>query len=274
MLIMIAIFNCDHFGVVNASHPAFGRGLGQPSLPIVYGSGIPRCTGKLPIEPSASVARLLLKRQGELGLSLRRVQERTQEMGQFFPFTTIGKIEQGRIERGFKRLHLLFKVYDLPSQLAHELVQLEEFAGEPCAVLPPATLYEEGTKHWKAGNFREGMAYLLAVRNRNVNTAAARLERQQAILTFAVEAGSVGRNRLSKHIVDELLLEPPETELFVPGLIQAAVCWRRLGSKKAALGFLSRAAELTAPVDHRDRAWIHHPAQAHSPAWAYSERLK
>ena len=214
--------------------------------------------GKLAIEPSEFVARLLLKRRRELGLSLRQVQDRTEALGQIIPFTTLGKIERGQVEPGFKRLHLLLKVFDLPPQLAHELVELEQFAGETPSDRPLGMLYEEGVEEWKAGNLKEGLACLLAVRTRDAHDGATRLERQKTILSFAIAAGSLGRNRLSRQIVDELLLEPPEAILLVPVLIQASVCWLRLGSGDAALGFLLRAAECVDPTDLRNRAWIHH----------------
>ena len=82
------------------------------------------------LSPSPAVAQLLRERRGELGLSLRDVQRRTESLGSPIPFTTLAKVEQGKVDPGVKRLHLLLKIYDLPVGLAADLLDLEEFSEE------------------------------------------------------------------------------------------------------------------------------------------------
>ena len=82
------------------------------------------------ISSSPSIAGLLRDRRKELGLSLRDVELRTQEMGQVIPFTTLSKVEQGTVDPGVRRLHQLLRLYDLSPHLTHDLLDLEGFAAE------------------------------------------------------------------------------------------------------------------------------------------------
>lgn len=214
--------------------------------------------GRLALEPSRAIAQMLKHRRQELGLTLRDVQEQTEALGRPIPFTTLAKVEQGRVDPGVKRLHVLLNLYNLPVQLADDLLDLEEFSAPAPPATAPSALYEEGVKHWKAGDLRRGIAHLFALRTHIPREPAARTERQKALLAFAVMAGSLGKHRLSREIVDGLLLEPPEPSILVQVLIQAAACWHRLGSREAALGFLSRADAHLVPTDHQKRAWILH----------------
>jgi len=213
---------------------------------------------RLAIQTSPSVARLLRERRKELGLSLRDVEKRTQKMGQVIPFTTLAKVEQGNVDPGIRRLHLLLRLYDLPPQLAHDLLDLEEFAEEMPDDSSIETLKEVGLEAWKSGNLSKGLAYLFALRSRTPSGSAARTERQWAILDLAVAAGAMGKVHLAHQLVDDLLQEPPEPETLVNVLIQAAVCWHWLGSCDAALGFLWRAEQHVAQGDHQKMAWVLH----------------
>jgi len=213
------------------------------------------------ISSSPSIASLLRGRRRELGLSLRDVELRTQEMGQVIPFTTLSKVEQGTVDPGVRRLHQLLRVYDLSPQLTHDLLDLEGFVEEFPDVASHRSLEslkEEGLEAWKSGKVRKGLAYLFAVRAKAPADDAARLERQRAILDVAVAVGSLGKFRLSRQLLDDLLLEPPAPELLVNVLIQSAVCWHWLGSGEAALGFLWRAERNLSPGDHKRAAWVYH----------------
>lgn len=214
--------------------------------------------GKIAIQPSQGVAKLLRQRRRELGLSLRDVEQQTKALGRTIHFTTVGKVEQGRLDPGLRRLHLLLRLYHLPIRLAEDLLDLEEFAAELPAQSDFAALYEEGRMHWQAGNLSQGLANLFAIRRQVPRDATSRAERQKALLFFAIGAASLGKYRLSREIVDDLLLEPPVDELVVPSLVQAAVCWHRLGSSEMALGILARAEIRLAPSDHKGRAWVCH----------------
>ncbi len=208
------------------------------------------------VPPSAAVARLLRTRREDLGLSLRDIEARAAALGDPISFTIIAKVERGIVDPGFRRLNALLRIYDIPVEVASELADLEQFAG---ALPPEPTVgYEEAIEQWKAGDLRKGLAYLLALKTQTTREPAARLSRQKALLAFAIAAGSLGRYRLSRNIVDDLLLEPPEPTLLVPTLTQAAACWHQLGSGEVALALLGRAETLVAPGDHQALAWVCH----------------
>jgi len=213
---------------------------------------------KVAIRASATVAEFLRERRKRLGLSLREVEERTRREGEVIPFSTLARVEKGRFDPGLRRLHALFRIYEIDFRVAEELLDLEELAGELPATKDPKTLYEEGLRHWKAGDLRRGLAHLLALRAAAPDGRASRAERQKRLLSLATVVGSLGRYRLSRQIVEELLLEPPEESVLVRVLVQAADCWNWLGSGEAALGFLSRAEAHVPEGAHRERAWVFH----------------
>jgi tetratricopeptide (TPR) repeat protein len=214
--------------------------------------------GKVAVRPSARVADFLRTRRRHLGLSLRDVEERTRRQGQVIPFSTLARLEKGEFDPGLRRLHALFRLYDVGFEVAGELLDMEEFAGEWPAETAPEKLYEDGLNHWKAGNIRQGLAHLLALRAHPPKNTASTEERQKWLLTLAVIIGSLGRYRLSRQIVDELILAPPHPNLVVRVFVQAAVCWHWLGSNEAALGFLTRAEAHVGRDDHKERAWVFH----------------
>jgi transcriptional regulator with XRE-family HTH domain len=207
---------------------------------------------------SPAVANLLRQRRIELGLTLREVQRKTEILGRPIPFTTVAKIESGRVDPGLKRLHLLFRLYDLPPGLASELLDLEEFAGEIPEGLAPARLLEEGLEHWKGGRLREALARLFALRARVPDGPEGRVERQKALLFFAVAVAQMGKFHLSRLLTDGLILEGPDPIHLVPALVQGATCWHSLGSVEMALALLARAELHLREDDDRNRAWVLH----------------
>jgi transcriptional regulator with XRE-family HTH domain len=207
---------------------------------------------------SAAIAQMLRDRRIELNLTLREVQKRTESVGRPIPFTTIAKIESGLVDPGLKRLHVLFRLYDLPPGLAAELLDLEEFAGELPAASSAGELLAAGVEHWKAGRPRQALAHLFALRARVPESPAGRAERQQALLHFAVAVAQMGKFHLSRLLIDGLILEGPDPILLVPVLVQSASCWHSLGSSEMALALLDRAATHTGAQDHGNRAWLWH----------------
>ena len=213
--------------------------------------------GRLAIHPSAALAKLMKERRLEMGLSLREVQRETEEAGVPIPFSTLSKVEQGKVDPGIKRLQVLLRLYRVPVQLAADLLEIEDFAADlPSKSVPIAQLQEDGVEHWRAGRLHEGMACLLALRQRQPTESTSREERHRALLSFSIAAKSLGKIRLAHQIVENLLLEPPEAELLINVLVQGATCWHALGSTEAALGFLLRAESHLGPRDHKQRAWV------------------
>src|SRR5262245_30425876 len=80
---------------------------------------------RVAIRPSRDLANLFRQRRKELNLTLREVEGRTQEFGKLIPFSTLGKVEQGRVEPGVVRFKQLLDVYDIPQGVALDLVALE-----------------------------------------------------------------------------------------------------------------------------------------------------
>jgi transcriptional regulator with XRE-family HTH domain len=214
--------------------------------------------GRVALEPSLEVARLLRDRRRELGWTLREVEERTRKLGRPVHFTMVARVERGEVEPGLRRLHVLFRAYELPVKLLEDLLEIEEFVGAPPVDAPISRLFEVAVTSWKAGDLRQALATLAALKAKTANDATGRYERQKALLTLAVTIGSIGRYRLAKHIVEDLLLEPPEPGLLVPALVEGATCWARLGSDAVALGLLASAEAYAKPEEHRHRALVFH----------------
>jgi hypothetical protein len=214
--------------------------------------------GRVAVTTSRALAGLLRDHRRRLGWTLRDVESRRRSLGRPIPFATLAKVEQGKVDPGLRRLHALLRIYDLPLGLAQDVLDLEEFAGEVPSDVSSTTLYEDAVRYWKAGDLRQGFAHLAELRVRTAKDDADRVLQQKAMLTISIVAGSLGRHRLARLMIDELLLAPPGPELLVPVLVQAASCWHWLGSGEAALGFLSRAEANARPGDHRHAAWIAH----------------
>lgn len=213
--------------------------------------------GRLAIHPSAALAKLLKDRRREMGLTLREVQRQTEEIGQPIPSATINRVEQGKVDPGVKRLHVLLRLYGVPVQLAADLLEIEEFASDlPSKSVPIAQLQKDGVEHWRSGRLHEGMACLLAIRQRQPTESTSREERHRALLSFSIASKNLGKIRLAHQIIENLLLEPPEAELLVNVLLQGATCWHALGSTEAALGFLLQAESHLGPRDYRQRALV------------------
>ncbi|RMF70740.1 MAG: XRE family transcriptional regulator, partial [Acidobacteria bacterium] len=75
------------------------------------------------------MARFLRECRREAGLTLRQVQERTREVGEPIPSSTVCKIEQGKVEPGLVRVRALLDVYHRPLHEAANLLELEELVG-------------------------------------------------------------------------------------------------------------------------------------------------
>ena len=75
---------------------------------------------------------------------------------------------------------------------------------------------------------------------------------------FAVTVGSLGKLHLSRHMLDEVLIEQPEPYLLPHILIQQSVIWRGLGSSIAARAFIEEAGRRADRSSPRQLGWIEH----------------
>lgn len=237
-----------------------GTGLATPKPELLSGDEcrIPVAMPHVALKPSRAVAELLRTKRKERGWSLREIEKKTAEAGELIPFPSLSKLEQGQLEPGVRRLHVLLKIYEVPYQLVSDLVELEGIAGELPKGQEPKALYEEGLRLWKSGDSRKAIAYLIALQKLLKDKPQDRLLRQKAMVSFAIMAGSVGKYYLAFEIIGKLLREPPEPSLLVSVLVQAGVCWHRLGSCEAALAFLDRAERHLPSHAHQERAWVLH----------------
>jgi len=211
-----------------------------------------------PTLASAAVADLLRDRRRSLGWTLRQVEALSRESGHPIPHSTLARIEAGRFDPGVRRLRQLLDLYQLPIQAAGEVLDLEAIAGATPIERDPEKLKRRAILAWEAGNIPEAFACFLAFRRRVPNDAAHREMRHEAILMFAVATSALGRVHLSRHMLDEMLLENPSPDVLVRILIQQSVAWRGLGSSVAARAFIDRAAALVRPDLPQYRGWIEH----------------
>jgi tetratricopeptide (TPR) repeat protein len=207
---------------------------------------------------SVSVGRLLRRKRHEFDLSLRDVSLRLAEMGGAIPVSTLARIEQGKLDPGVVRLHQLLRLYKVPAHLVADLTELEEMAVEPPEQRDMSTLYKEGVELWRKGELARGLAYLLAVRQYVPDDGPSRLLRQKAILAFATSARNMGKTRLAKQVLEELLLEPPEKEILVGALALSSTLWQTIGSLTVARALVDHAESLLEPGQDEQRAWVLH----------------
>jgi tetratricopeptide (TPR) repeat protein len=189
---------------------------------------------------------------------LRDVSERLAGAGDRIPVSTLARIEQGKLDPGIRRLHLLLRLYEVSPHLVADLVELESLAVEPPVSRDLETLYREGVEYWKKGDIGHGLAYLFAVRELVPDGEPARLLRQRAHLGFAIAARNLGKLRLARQIVDDLLCEPPHPELVVRVLVLASSLWRGLGSLDVAVALVRRASERLDADDQTAAALVLH----------------
>ena len=214
--------------------------------------------GSAALQPSIALGRLLRRKRKELRLTLREVSDRMAERGDRIPISTLTRIEHGKLDPGVRRLHLLLRLYEVPPHLVADLVELETLAVEQPVGQDLETLYREGVEHWKEGNIAQGLAYLFAVREHVPDDQESQLLRQKATLAFAIAARNLGKFRLARQIVDELLCEPPDPSLIVDVLVLASSLWRGLGSLEVSLALVRQATTHLRPEDHKETAWVLH----------------
>jgi transcriptional regulator with XRE-family HTH domain len=207
---------------------------------------------------SRSVGDLLRHHRERLGYTLREVERLTSDQGNLIPFSTLARIEQGRLDPGLVRLQALLALYGLPMQAAGDLLDMEAIAGTRSAKGDFATLLTRGTEAWKNGDVPTAIACHLAMRRRASERGADRAKRHEAILSFAVLAAKLGKHHIARQMLDELLLDKPERPILFGIFLQAASTWQALGSPVLALALVTAAEGLVEPKDARGRGWVLH----------------
>ncbi len=214
--------------------------------------------GTQPVSPSRAVGQLLREKRKELGLTLEQVAARLSERGARIPPSTLAKIEKAGLDPGVRRLHHLLRLYRIPPHLVADLVELEEQAAPGPVEGDLQTLYREGTEAWKRGEIGKALAYVFELERRAAASDEDRLVKQKATLTFAVMARNLGKHRIAKQLVDDLLCAPPASELAVHALVLAASVWQSLGSDDMAFASVRQAATRVPPGDAAQAAFVAH----------------
>ncbi len=208
------------------------------------------------LKKSRAVAELLRSKREELGLTLRDVEKRSAEAGEIIPFPTLARVEQGRVDPGVRRFHLLLRLYQVPFDLAADLIELEDFAGAMPRSKDAQRLYNEAHTLWKKGETKEAVGHMVALQVLLKNKEIDRSFRQKALVFLAVMAGSLGKYHLSLELLGRLFRESPEPDLLVSALVQAGQCWNRLGAGELALACVERAEKRVGVDDHKRRGQI------------------
>jgi len=212
------------------------------------------------VRPSPAVSRLLRDRRKGLKLSVAEVTRRLAATGTPIPHSTLVRIEQGKLDPGVRRLHQLLRLYEIPPELVADFVDLENMASKPSIEGDDDTLYDKATALWRSGDLQQGLAYFFELRRRLSASPGREAQRHQATLGFAVAARDLGKYRLAKSLIDELLLDGPSREMTTKAFVLAASVWEGLGSLDVALAFIrdavvraaSAGPELGALVAHQE----------------------
>ena len=166
--------------------------------------------------------------------------ELSENEGNLIPLSTFARIEQGKLDPGLPGLQQLPRLYSVPTQIAGDLLDLENFSGKLPDETDPARLLELAKKASLRQDHRGAIGVYLALSQRD--DGMERLQRQQAILGLASSASHLGTFQFSKYVLERLLLEPPDASLVPDVLVQISCCWQSLKGNEAAMAFVDRAA--------------------------------
>ena len=207
---------------------------------------------------SRFVGEFLRERRLRLGHTLRDVERLTSGQNNLIPFSTLARIEQGRLDPGLRRLHSLLQLYGLPIQAAGDLLEIESMADSSPDEKDPVKLRDLARAAWQSGDSRRALACFFALRRLTAGDPALKALRQDSVLSAAIVTGKLGKHHLSHQMLDELLTDSPGPELLVGIMVQQASSWKSLGAPEAALAYLARADQLLTPEAHKERGWILH----------------
>ena len=208
--------------------------------------------------PTSTAVGVFLKSQRQrLGYTLREVADLSESQGNLIPFSTLARIEQGRLDPGLPRLQLLLRLYNVPIQAAGDLLELEEMAGDLPDEADPEKLYAMVSSESAKGNTRGALAAVMAMKRSDQPVEP--LLRHKALVCLSTFSATLGRFHFAKHVIDELLLEGPHPEILATALVQAARCWKCLGGYEVALALVTRAESvIDAKTKDAHVAYVHH----------------
>ena len=189
---------------------------------------------------SLTVARLLRESREKLGLTLRQVEQLSGERGKPIPHSTLARIESAQLDPGVRRLQQLLRLYQIRTQTAGDLLDIEELTGPAPFERNPLKLRDQALASWRDGNISDALAGFIAFRQATSNRPSDSELRHEAIIDFSIAASSLGKPQLARQMLDDVLVEGPAPRLLVSVLVQLSVVWQSLGSTEGALAFLER----------------------------------
>ncbi|HEX5041607.1 MAG TPA: helix-turn-helix transcriptional regulator [Candidatus Polarisedimenticolaceae bacterium] len=216
------------------------------------GSGMARAS----LDMSRKVAGLLKQRRRDLGISLQEVEGRAARLGVRLPASTLLQIERGAVNPGARRWIALVHIYNV--ELLADSMELGAMAGVRTPVGSLEELAQRGTRAWMAGDLGDALAHALAIREHPADNDRARVLKQGALICFATYARNLGKYRLARQMVEELLVQPLGRRELTDTLVLAASIWLGLGSPEAALAMVERAGKRMDPADRQRVAYVEH----------------
>ena len=114
------------------------------------------------------------------------------------------------------------------------------------------------TDAWRCGDVGGALAHALAIRDHPGDDLRSRTLKQGALICFATYARNLGKYRLARQIVEDLLVQPLPRTALTDTLVLAASIWLGLGSPEAALALVERAAKRMDPGDPLRVAYVEH----------------
>ncbi|HET9299669.1 MAG TPA: helix-turn-helix transcriptional regulator [Candidatus Polarisedimenticolaceae bacterium] len=213
---------------------------------------------RVAIRPSRDLAELLRRRRKELKITLREAEERSRAFGNVIPFSTLGKVEQGRVDPGVIRFQQLLDIYDIPKEVALDVVALESMRGEKPEATDPEELYAEAVRLWKAREIGKALGAMYALRQAVTGRPELDALRQKAQVQLAVVVANLGRFNLSKCLMENLLRERLPDAIRLRCFVQLATAWMRLGNQELAAAMLARAESLAADAGPLEAGWVAH----------------
>jgi tetratricopeptide (TPR) repeat protein len=213
---------------------------------------------RVAIRPSRDLAELLRRRRKELKITLREAEERSRAFGNVIPFSTLGKVEQGRVDPGVIRFQQLLDIYDIPKEVALDVVALESMRGETPEATDPEALYAEAVRLWNARQIGKALGAMYALRQAVTGRPELDGLRQKAQLHLAIVVANLGRFNLSKCLMESLLRERLPDAIRLRCFVQLATAWVRLGNHELAAAMLARAESLAVDAGPLEAGWVAH----------------
>lgn len=210
------------------------------------------------LRPSQNLGRLLRSRRQALGWTLREVSERIQARGEPLPISTLVQMEHGKLDPGARRLHLLLRLFQIPSEFVSDMFEIESLGIEVPEVSSFATAREKARRCWVSGDFNRGFAWHVGLRVSPSWQAAPEEERIDATLQLANYARTAGRLGLATRALDEALRGGIPDDRAWRALVLGSTIWRRLGSRHVALAMIQRASALLGPDDREGFSMVLH----------------